>query len=229
MELVVLIYLVTVTLANVVPAVNQKVTVGAVAIEPVESAESTESLENNDPKVSIIDVTKESVSPTKSIESVETTEPVESAESTESSVYNDVLKTSETFHRRYYYYPRTYYYPRYHYPQYYRRPVTSGYYNRYQPQQPHNANRYSYNRPSSSPVYYTQPTTPSYAQYSYVSGSSSDGGGDIDIGGGGDAGSVGGGDGGSYGGGDGGGGGDAGGYAGCRRKRGSRSKRCGGH
>jgi uncharacterized membrane protein YgcG len=208
MELVVglLIYLVTVTLANVVPAVDQKFTVGAVAIEPVESAESIESLENNDPKVSIVDVAKESVSLT------ETVEPVESAESTESSVDNDVLKTSETFHRRYYYYPRTYYYPRYHYPQYYRRPVTSGYYNRY-PQQPHNANRYSYNRPSSSPAYYTQPTTPSYAQYSYVSGSSSYGGGDIDLGGGGDAGGVGGGDGGSYG--------------GCRRKRGSRSKRCG--
>jgi uncharacterized membrane protein YgcG len=200
---------VTVTLANVVPAVDQKVTVGAVAIELVDSAESIESLGNNDPKVSIVDVTKESVSPTKLIESVETTETIESAESTESSVDNDVLKTSETFHRRYYYYPRTYYYPRYHYPQYYRRPVTSGYYNRY-PQQPYNANRYSYNRPSSSPVYYTQSTTPSYAQYSYVSGSSSNGSGDIDLGGGGD------------GGGDGGGG-----VAGCRRKRGSRSKRCG--
>jgi hypothetical protein len=172
-ELVVLIYLVTVTLANVVPAVDQKFTVGAVAIEPVESAESIESLENNDPKVSIVDVAKESVSLT------ETVEPVESAESTESSVDNDVLKTSETFHRRYYYYPRTYYYPRYHYPQYYRRPVTSGYYNRYQPQQPHNANRYSYNKPLSSPVYYTQLTTPSYAQHSYDSGSSSDGGGSL--------------------------------------------------
>jgi hypothetical protein len=167
MELVVglLIYLVTVTLANVVPAVDQKVTVGAVAIELVESAESIESLGNNDPKVSIVDVTKESVSPTKLIESVETTETIESAESTESSVDNDVLKTSETFHRRYYYYPRTYYYPRYHYPQYYRQPVAFGYYNRYQPQQPHNANRYSYNRPSSSPVYYTQSTTSSPVHY----------------------------------------------------------------
>ena len=158
-ELVVLIYLVTVTLANVVPAVDQKVKVGAVAIEPVESAESIESLGNNDPKVSFVDVTKESVSPTKTVELAE------SAESTESSVYNDVLKTSETFHHRYYYYPRIYYYPRYHYPQYYRQPVTSGYYNRYQPQQPHNANRYSYNRPSSSPVYYTQSTTSSPVHY----------------------------------------------------------------
>jgi hypothetical protein len=173
-EFVVLIYLVTVTLANVVPSVDKKVKVGAVAIELVESAESIESLGNNDPNVSIVDVAKDSVSP------IETVEPVESAESTESSVYNDVLKTSETFHRRHYYYPRTYYYPRYHYPQYYRQPVASGYYNRYQAQQPHNANpanRYSYNRPSPSPVYYTQPTTLSYAQYSYDSGSSSDGGG----------------------------------------------------
>ena len=184
-ELVVLIYLVTVTLAVVVPAVDQKVKVGAVAIEPVESAESIESLGNNDPKVSIVDVAKESVSPTETVESdVETTEPVESTESAETSVNNDVLKTSETFHRRYYYYPRTYYYPRYHYPQYYRQPVSSGYYNRYQPQ--HNrpqqslianpTNRYPYNQPSSSPVYYTQPTTPSYTQYSYHSGSSSGGG-----------------------------------------------------
>ena len=175
-ELVVLIYL--------VPKGDQKITVGAVAIDPVESAESTKSLENNDCKVSIVDVTKENVSPTETVESVETTEPVESTESAETSVNNDVLKTSETFHRRYYYYPRTYYYPRYHYPQYYRQPVASGYYNRYQPQ--HNrpqqslianpTNRYPYNQPSSSPVYYTQPTTPSYTQYSYHSGSSSGGG-----------------------------------------------------
>ena len=179
-ELVVLIYL--------VPKGDQKITVGAVAIDPVESAESTKSLENNDCKVSIVDVTKENVSPTETVESVETTEPVESTESAETSVNNDVLKTSETFHRRYYYYPRTYYYPRYHDPQYYRQPVASGYYNRYQPQ--HNrpqqslianpTNRYPYNQPSSSPVYYTQPTTSSYAQYSYDSGSSSDGVGSLE-------------------------------------------------
>ena len=52
-ELVLLIHLVTVTLAVAVPAVNQRATVGAEAIEPVESTESNESLENNVPKVSI--------------------------------------------------------------------------------------------------------------------------------------------------------------------------------
>lgn len=100
-ELVLLIHLVSLTLAVAVPAVNQRATVGAEAIEPVESTESNESLENNVPKVSIVDVRKEGVSPTGSVESAESTESFTSAESTESSVNNDVLKTSETFHRRY--------------------------------------------------------------------------------------------------------------------------------
>lgn len=57
------------------------------------------------------------------------TDSVESSESN-GQLEENGMKTSATFHRRYYY-------PRYHYPTYYRQPAT-GYYNRptYYPQRP---------------------------------------------------------------------------------------------
>jgi len=185
-----LIHLVSLTLAAVVPAVDDKVSDVAdkkdviTSTESVESAESIESLGSNDPKVT-------SNSP------IEKNEENESAESTDSpALDNDVLKTSSTFHRRYHYpsYPQYYrrpvaygYYNRY--PQYYRRPVASGYYNRY-PQyyrppvasghynrypEEHSVNHYSYNRPP-LPNNYTQPTY--LSQHSYSESDSGSSGGD---------------------------------------------------
>ena len=93
---------------NVVPSVDQKVTDVAIAIEPaVDSSESVESSENHNPTELIAGVTQSA----------------ESAESTESSVDNQVLKTSDTSHRRYHY-------PRYQNRQYYRQPVANVYHNK---------------------------------------------------------------------------------------------------
>jgi hypothetical protein len=99
-------------------------------------------------------------------------ETVDSAKSSESLEVSDDMKTSATFHKRYYY-PRTYYYPHYypkyyyptyHYPQYFHRPATR-YYNRPGPQ--YNTNQYYNSQPSvqrpaaQQPFYHQQTTTTS--------------------------------------------------------------------
>jgi hypothetical protein len=88
-----LIHLVSLTLAAVVPAADNEVTAVVItSTEPVESAESIESLGSNDPKV----ISGTPIEKDKENESAESTESIVSAETTDSPVLdNDVLKAAK--------------------------------------------------------------------------------------------------------------------------------------
>ncbi|EFX88708.1 hypothetical protein DAPPUDRAFT_311023 [Daphnia pulex] len=87
-----LIHLVSLTLAAVVPAADNEVTAVVItSTESVESAESIESIGSNDPKV----ISGTPIEKNKENESAESTESIVSAESTDSPLLdNNVLNKS---------------------------------------------------------------------------------------------------------------------------------------